>query len=182
VLFQDRRRRLFARRWNCCAFYVQKYLESGLHASASELRHARLRPFGIFGSKAPFWPSADHFRSTPISRRFLSPSACLKGVESRCGAVALGRTYPLPPLSFGGASLVRPCPRFHTPLIGRVEGWRAGRPLDRATFPAPSTSHAAGQTLHGISRLFLCQRANRRRVASRRAADRSPRTQRLEAR
>src|SRR6267378_7094151 len=26
---------------------------------------------------------------------------------------------------------------------GRVEGWRAGRPLDRATFPVPSTSHAA---------------------------------------
>src|SRR5262249_34557522 len=28
-------------------------------------------------------------------------------------------------------------------LIGRVEDWRAGRSLDRATFPAPSTSHAA---------------------------------------
>src|SRR5260221_5759200 len=38
-------------------------------------------------------------------------------VESRCGAVAGGRTYPLPPLSSGGASLVRPCLRFHTPLI-----------------------------------------------------------------
>ena len=64
-------------------------------------------------------------------------------VESRCGAVALGRTYLLPPLSSGGALLVRPWPRFHTPLIGRVEDWRAGRPLDRATFPVPSTSHAA---------------------------------------
>src|SRR5712664_3882435 len=33
---------------------------------------------------------------------------------------------------------------FHPePLTGRVEGWRAGRPLDRATFPVPSTSHAA---------------------------------------
>src|SRR5215469_7903671 len=29
-------------------------------------------------------------------------------VESRCGAVAVGRTYLLPLLSFGGASLVRP--------------------------------------------------------------------------
>src|SRR5712664_4422479 len=38
-------------------------------------------------------------------------------VESRCGAVALGRTYLLPPLSSGGASLVRPWLRFHTPLI-----------------------------------------------------------------
>src|SRR5229473_7218570 len=26
---------------------------------------------------------------------------------------------------------------------GRVEDWRAGRPLDRAAFPVPSTSHAA---------------------------------------
>src|SRR6202166_5475305 len=63
-------------------------------------------------------------------------------VEWRCGAVALGRTYLLPPLSFGGASMVPPWLRFHIPLIGRVEGWRAGRPLDRATFPVPSTSHA----------------------------------------
>src|ERR1700745_2048360 len=38
-------------------------------------------------------------------------------VESRCGAVAGGRTYLLPPLSFGGASLARPWLRFHTPLI-----------------------------------------------------------------
>src|SRR5712664_4089631 len=56
-------------------------------------------------------------------------------VESRCGAVALGRTYLLPPLSSGGASIVPPWLRFHIPLIGRVEDWRAGRPLDRATFP-----------------------------------------------
>src|ERR1700682_1735297 len=38
-------------------------------------------------------------------------------VESECGAVAVGRTYLLPPLSFGGALLVRPWLRFHTPLI-----------------------------------------------------------------
>src|SRR6266852_8867392 len=44
-------------------------------------------------------------------------TACLKRVESRCGAVALGRTYLLPPLSFGGASMVPPCLRFHIPLI-----------------------------------------------------------------
>src|ERR1700747_1168687 len=47
---------------------------------------------------------------------------CLSGfhtgwVESRCGAVAVGRTYLLPPLSFGGASLARPWLRFHIPLI-----------------------------------------------------------------
>src|SRR6185503_16610487 len=38
-------------------------------------------------------------------------------VESRCGAVALGRTHLLPPLSSGGASLAEPWLRFHTPLI-----------------------------------------------------------------
>jgi hypothetical protein len=38
-------------------------------------------------------------------------------VESECGAVAVGRTYLLPPLSSGGASLVPPWLRFHTPLI-----------------------------------------------------------------
>src|SRR4030095_6436413 len=40
-------------------------------------------------------------------------------VESRCGAVALGRTYLLPPLSSGGASMVPPWLRFH---IHRVAG------------------------------------------------------------
>ena len=38
-------------------------------------------------------------------------------VESRCDAVAVGRTYLYPPLSSGGASLVRPWLRFHIPLI-----------------------------------------------------------------
>ena len=46
-------------------------------------------------------------------------------VESRCGAVAVGRTYLLPPLSFGGASLARPWLRFHTPLI--EPDWRISR-------------------------------------------------------
>jgi hypothetical protein len=66
-----------------------------------------------------------------------------KPVESECGAVAVGRTYLLPPLSSGGASLVRPWLRFHTPLIGRVEDWRAGLGRCRATSPVPSTSNAA---------------------------------------
>ena len=38
-------------------------------------------------------------------------------VKSRCGAVALGRTYLLPPLSSGGALVVQPWLRFHIPLI-----------------------------------------------------------------
>ena len=32
----------------------------------------------------------------------------LKGVESECGAVALGRPYLFPPLSSGGALVARP--------------------------------------------------------------------------
>src|SRR5262249_5100901 len=38
-------------------------------------------------------------------------------VESRCGAVSLGRTYLFPPPSSGGALVVRPWLRFHIPLI-----------------------------------------------------------------
>src|SRR5215475_15610564 len=37
----------------------------------------------------------------------------------------------------------RPGESHPEPLTGRVEGWRAGRPFDRATFPVPATSHAA---------------------------------------
>jgi len=83
----------------------------------------------------------DQLRHGP--KNFRTAIACLKGVESRCDAVALGSNISVSAPLFGGAHWVRPCPRFHTPLIGRVEDWRAGRPLDRATFPVPSTSHAA---------------------------------------
>jgi hypothetical protein len=38
-------------------------------------------------------------------------------VESRCDAVSLGSAYLLPTLSLVGASLAKPCFRFHTPLI-----------------------------------------------------------------
>ena len=38
-------------------------------------------------------------------------------VESRCDAVAVGRTYLFPPLSSGGGLVVRPWLRFHIPLI-----------------------------------------------------------------
>jgi hypothetical protein len=51
-------------------------------------------------------PSRGHFRFNPINGHRQAGSACLKGVESRCGAVALGRTYLLPPLSSGGALVV----------------------------------------------------------------------------
>ena len=65
-------------------------------------------PFRVEGAKVRFRRNlAVHARSRE------GPDS----VESRCGAVAVGRTYLLPPLSFGGASLARPWLRFHTPLI-----------------------------------------------------------------
>ena len=64
------------------------------------------------------------FCTNPLDVRYvgsngLSTNAAplLSLVESRCGAVALGRTYLLPPLSSGGALVVQPWLRFHIPLI-----------------------------------------------------------------
>ena len=45
------------------------------------------------------------FRQLGTCRRTCSGPLC---VESRCGAVAVGRTYLFPPLSSGGALVVRP--------------------------------------------------------------------------
>jgi hypothetical protein len=76
-------------------------------------------------------------------------------VESRCGAVALGRTYLLPPLSSGGALVVLPWLRFQIPLIGRVEGWRAGVAPGvptQTTSPAPRTPNGSSRTIE-----ILCQ-------------------------
>src|SRR5665811_1219585 len=56
---------------------------------------------GPRADKGGFWPAM----------------VCPLMVESRCGAVALGRTYLLPPLSSDGASMVPPWLRFHIPLI-----------------------------------------------------------------
>src|ERR1700751_6313086 len=46
-----------------------------------------------------------------------SDHVCCVCVESSCGAVVVGRTYLFPPLSSGGALVVRPWLRFHIPLI-----------------------------------------------------------------
>ena len=118
------------------------------------------------GSIASVLTCRSDFRFRPESRHPYQASACLKGVESRCGAVALGRTYLLPPLSSGGALVVPPSLRFHIPLIGRVEGWRAGvargsrptprlqpppRRTQRADFPHCAPPFASRQSLWDLS-------------------------------
>ena len=61
--------------------------------------------------RAPVSPRRRLARSALPRERF-SPV-----VELRCGAVSVGRTYLFPPLSSGGALVVRPWLRFHIPLI-----------------------------------------------------------------
>src|SRR5215211_5373612 len=82
-----------------------------------------------------------------------APGVCPSLVESRCGAAALGRTYLLPPLSSGGASVVRPWLRFHTPLIGS-EAARLGAQIDkfRAACPTfrPEQPTGEARALKGI--------------------------------
>src|SRR5258708_21014226 len=58
-----------------------------------------------------------HVRFPPVSDRTADIAGGPFRVESRCGPVALGRTYLLPPLSFRGASMIPPWLRFHIPLI-----------------------------------------------------------------
>src|SRR5256885_2669914 len=69
-------------------------------------------------------------------------------VESECGAVAVGRTYLLPPLSFGGALLVQPWLRFHIPLIepdmqiSRIRlSDKTSRLRPRHVVPKPTQAH-----------------------------------------
>src|SRR5947199_10216043 len=63
-------------------------------------------------------------------------------VESRCGAVALGRTYLLPPLSSGGALVVQPWLRFHIPLIEPDMQISRIRLSDKNFTPSPTTRRA----------------------------------------
>src|SRR5215470_2648012 len=57
-------------------------------------------------------PALESIRATLFEQPAFEPA-----VESRCGAVSVGRTYLFPPLSSGGALMVRPWLRFHIPLI-----------------------------------------------------------------
>ena len=67
-------------------------------------------------------------------------------VESECDAVAVGRTYLLPPLSSGGALVVQPWLRFHIPLI---EPRLAGFPhpaLGQDITPSPTAGRSQARS------------------------------------
>src|SRR5258706_15520925 len=80
---------------------------------------------------------------------FSVSASVMRQVESRCGAVALGRTYLLPPLSFGGASMVPPWLRFHIPLIEPDTGRFPASGLYGAFFVKGASRHF-GRPLHSI--------------------------------
>src|SRR3954454_15849938 len=68
-------------------------------------------------------------------------------VESRCGAVAVGRACLFPPLSSGGALVARPWLRFHTPLIERRRRVSRTALSDKNSRPHPRRAAAEpGQT------------------------------------
>src|SRR5260370_1471075 len=85
----------------------------------------RAWPRGLpMSAVGPRLPRSDRIEMGPLTeehrRRIRAPrrwSARPSLVESRCGAVSVGRTYLFPPLSSGGALVVRPWLRFHIPLI-----------------------------------------------------------------
>jgi hypothetical protein len=74
------------------------------------------------GVTVPPWRSRDYLASGKVGNRSIASFSLRRSepplrVESRCGAVAVGCTYLLPPLSIGGALVVQPWLRFHIPLI-----------------------------------------------------------------
>jgi len=62
---------------------IDKYFQGLRQFMPRSIRSAFRRGEVAFGSKAPFWKSASHFRSSPISRPFQCPSACLTGAQER---------------------------------------------------------------------------------------------------
>ena len=109
--------------------------DTWLHPNASLKRQIPLAPrapsiHGTFETCRPVLRMSVHRGSLRHARTILRMSvhwgrpevAVIRSnqrelVELRCGAVALGRTYLLPPLSSGGSLVVPPWLRFHIPLI-----------------------------------------------------------------
>src|SRR4051812_23562032 len=88
-------------------------------AHATNLNHGRAHPLGVEQRAKAHRPDGRYRRiflvaAHPGEGRLTQPTTATPAwqreplfmVESECGAVAVGRTYLLPPLSSGGASLV----------------------------------------------------------------------------
>src|SRR6266700_7871221 len=70
----------------------------------------------------------------------------LRDLESRGGAVTVGRARLLPPLSSGGVSIARPWFRFHLPLI------EPGGPLSGTGLSDKASGHRTREIMpHGIA-------------------------------
>src|SRR5205823_109330 len=97
-------------------------------------------------------PAVARSREGPLAEPIAGARACrwelVFMVESECGAVAVGRTYLLPPLSSGGASLVRPWLRFHT---HRVTGGSRPPPVPTERGVRISRTNALRQLLHSTA-------------------------------
>jgi hypothetical protein len=86
------------------------------------------RPVGPFWSIASVWPDHGNFRSTPANGHSQDRRACLKGVESRCDAVALGSSISV------AAPFVRRCLTGSTMAPFSHPAHRTGQ----ADFPHPA--------------------------------------------
>ena len=73
-------------------------------------------------------------------------SSVVIGVESGCDAVAVGPTYLFPPLSPGGALVVRPWLRFHIPLIEPDMQIARIRLSDKTFTPSPTARRVQADT------------------------------------
>src|SRR6266404_9986058 len=110
-----------------------------------------VKPFAVGRDHRPPSTPSERLKSTLLGHS-ASHSERLFLVESECGAVAVGRTYLLPPLSSGGASLVRPWLRFHT---HRVTGGGRPPPVPTERGVRISRTNALRQLLHSTSLLFV---------------------------
>jgi hypothetical protein len=82
-------------------------LRSGLYGHGTGYGYAQRGAVSIHLSE---WDEHDPKRTGVVVYLYVSDADAVRAewVESRCGAVAVGQTYPFPPLSSGGALVARP--------------------------------------------------------------------------
>ena len=127
-------------------FAKQSKVSTSKLASSSSRILTRLRSLGgeiLLNSS----PKGEHGRprargdagfGKPATPQVMSQFEFLLSVESECGAGALGRTYLLPPLSSGGASLARPLLPFPHPAHRTGHADRPHPALGQDLTPSPT--------------------------------------------